>query len=344
MAGMNKTCWKLTVLAMLAGAVTAASGMTELETLHVRCGEQQRQIRRLELENAKLRAATTGQTSTAGHEAVSDGIQADTAKSATAGAAGYTVRAGDSIEKIARRHGCSPAKLAANNGLTVESIIRPGQKLKFPDAAAAEAVPAEVPAAAPAARKEAALSYLGGKTHQMRQGETFASLSRKYHISIDALIAANPEAKPTALRPGQWVRLSGGESHSAAAADKPTAPEAEAPAKPVAQKTTAPEAEVPVHPAPGKTAAAAEPAAAPAPAAVAAPPPPSPASAPAESATAAKPGKKTRSVTIDGEMTYGEFAAKHGTDTARLNELNGLDLAKATVLAKGSELYVPAQP
>jgi hypothetical protein len=43
-------------------------------------------------------------------------------------------------------------------------------------------------------------------------------------------------------------------------------------------------------------------------------------------------------------MTYGEFAAKHGTSIGRLNDLNGLDLANATVLAKGSELYVPAQP
>jgi hypothetical protein len=43
-------------------------------------------------------------------------------------------------------------------------------------------------------------------------------------------------------------------------------------------------------------------------------------------------------------MTYGDFAAKHGTDADRLNALNGLDLTNATVLAKGSELYVPAQP
>ena len=43
-------------------------------------------------------------------------------------------------------------------------------------------------------------------------------------------------------------------------------------------------------------------------------------------------------------MSYGEFAAKHGTDIERLNSLNGLDLNTTTVLAKGSELYVPAQP
>lgn len=51
-----------------------------------------------------------------------------------------------------------------------------------------------------------------------------------------------------------------------------------------------------------------------------------------------------RTMTIDGEMSYGAFAARHGTTTERLNQLNGLDLDSRTVLAKGSELYVPAQP
>jgi ribosomal protein L7/L12 len=37
-------------------------------------------------------------------------------------------------------------------------------------------------------------------------------------------------------------------------------------------------------------------------------------------------------------------AAAHGTSTAKLNALNGLNLNSSTVLAKGSELYVPAQP
>ena len=54
--------------------------------------------------------------------------------------------------------------------------------------------------------------------------------------------------------------------------------------------------------------------------------------------------KKTHAVKIESEMTYGEFAAKHGTDIRRLNDLNGLDLTKSAVLAKGSELYVPGQP
>jgi len=54
--------------------------------------------------------------------------------------------------------------------------------------------------------------------------------------------------------------------------------------------------------------------------------------------------KKIRAVMVDSEISYGEFAAKHGTNIERLNALNDLNLTSATILAKGSELYVPAQP
>jgi hypothetical protein len=69
-----------------------------------------------------------------------------------------------------------------------------------------------------------------------------------------------------------------------------------------------------------------------------------PPSVPQAAEPSASAEKKIHPITIDGEMTYEEFAAKHGTNPERLNALNGLDLSNATVLAKGSELYVPAQP
>ena len=57
-----------------------------------------------------------------------------------------------------------------------------------------------------------------------------------------------------------------------------------------------------------------------------------------------KPSKKNHLVAIESELTYGEFAAKHATTIKHLNDLNGLDLVAGTVLAKGSELYVPSAP
>jgi LysM repeat protein len=53
---------------------------------------------------------------------------------------------------------------------------------------------------------------------------------------------------------------------------------------------------------------------------------------------------KLRLVVINDPIDFGAFAAAHGTSTAKLNALNGHNLNPSTVLAKGSEFYVPAQP
>jgi len=328
-------------------AVPQAFAASELETLRARCAEQERHIRQLEDQVQKLKSASSERTTTPAKTA--------TAEPKAASATVYTVRPGECLEGIARKTGCSASRLAKTNGLKPSSIIHPGQKLKLPGGTtqpAAGAGPAALASADSAPHAE-------GKTHKIKDGETYASISRKYHVSVDSLMAANPGVKATALRPGQVIRLSQGTaapapvstpapvskaaSHHVAAAATP-APHAPAAAKPEVQApatTTVMAEKSPESPA--KPAAKSTPAPAPAApektAATAAAPPQSQPQAPSPN-----PEKKIRSVTIEGEMTYGEFAATHGTDTSRLNDLNGLDLTNATVLAKGSELYVPAQP
>jgi LysM repeat protein len=184
-------------------------------------------------------------------------------------------------------------------------------------------------------------SPLAGKTHKISGNETFSSIARKYRVSVESLIAANPETKPTALRPGQVIRLSAKEADPAP--PKPSKPETQVdpPAKPdKAENSTTPETSEP----PAKPEAPADPAPATTKPKSTGPSRPETTTASTEPDPPAKADKKTRSVTIDREMTYGEFATKHGTSTQRLNALNGLDLPKSTVLAKGSELYVPGQP
>lgn len=67
---------------------------------------------------------------------------------------------------------------------------------------------------------------------------------------------------------------------------------------------------------------------------------------PAEPETSALPSDKPviRSIPIDENISFGEFAKQHNMDTAKLNALNGLQLEPKTVLATGSRLYVSAQP
>lgn len=360
---MKPTLLFVTLSMLLASP--SAFAKSELEILRSRCSEQERQIRMLEDENSKLRGDHHASTAAAPAKQAAAAAPAKPAPAPVAAATAaqpstYTVKSGDSFNKIARKVGTSPQKLAKLNGLKTTAVIRPGQKLKVPGGQAVAAVQApSTPASAPA------VASVSGKTHTVRAGETYSSISKKHGVSVESLVAANPKVKPSALRPGQQVNLGGRASAEAApvaasmpvmSSKAPTAPPAhlsaaKAPAVPhnIPVSTAAPAprqshaptpASISTTPAP---APAPQPAAAPAATATASTPAPAPAAA-ETAAPSPTPERKIRPVTIDGEMTYGDFAAKHGTDAERLNALNGLDLTNATVLAKGSELYVPAQP
>lgn len=294
----------LPFLASLLVATAATEATPELDLLQSRCAEQERQIQQLEQENERLRSLLA---STASRSVVAEVTKSATAPAPAANAsspvsttkkiqsneaAQVTVRAGDTLGKIARRHGTTPETLAKLNGLKNPSLIRPGQKLRLPVAASAT----------PSSEKPDAVVR---GTHVVKEGDTFYSIAKRYGLSTDALQAANPQAKPTALRPGQTLNL-----------------EARKPASPAAAPTSEPAQESS--------------------AAIAKTPEPSTPSSSSSEPVANKP--RIRSIQLTEETTFGAFAAAHGTSTGKLNALNGLSLNPSTVLAKGSELYVPAQP
>ncbi len=298
----------IAALTLVAGSPVAMA-KSEVEILRARCNEQELQIRQLEKENAALRGAVDAPV--ARKSAAPSPSSTTTISTKKSSESIYVVKSGDSMERIARHAGTTPQTLAKLNGLTTNSIIHPGQKLKLPGASAATKSPS-----AAAATSAAPAPTASGKTHTVRLGETYYSISRKYGITVKDLTAANPTVKPTALRPGHTLNLAPGQSSTTMI----SAP---------ASSTKAPTTAAASTPAPSKPVAGPTPAPAPAPAA-----PDKPAAEPVS--------KKPRAITIDSEMTYGEFAKKHGTDANRLNDLNGLDLNAATILAKGSELYVPS--
>ena len=236
------------------------------------------------------------------------------------------------------------AKLRSLSNLTTtRSADKPAAAL--PAAALPVAVP--TPAAVSTSAK-------AGKTYAVKNGETFTSIGKKFGISTAALIAANPDVKPSAMRPGKVIHLvaptpTPGAANEAPAknpsADNKTAvrPSANIPkATPVAEATppVAPKTSPPVPPVPK----------APAKPLVASATPTAPESASVKKTGDSKPTTPTpgkpnfRTIAIEGNSTYGEFAAKHGTTVSRLNELNSLDLVAGTALAKGMELNVPVQP
>jgi LysM repeat protein len=224
----------------------------------------------------------------------------------------YTVKPGDSLSKIARTQGCTVEALAKANDIKLSAVIQAGQTLKLPGKATASA----------------AKTTSAGDSHIVQPGDTLSSISRQSGISVEALLAANPDLNPKALQPGQKILLS--------ANAKPAA------AKPSATKAEAPKQSDPVRPA--RTPESSGPSSSEKPTPVAAPAE-TQTEKPVESLPAPTPQpseEKVRTVVVDAEMTFSEFATRHGSDIKRLNELNGLDLPGSTILAKGSELYVPA--
>ncbi|QJE98651.1 muramidase family protein [Luteolibacter luteus] len=327
--------------AILIAAPFAAEAKSELELLQDRCHEQERQIRQLEEENSRLKlmgiASTTPAIKTEASAAsaaapkAADRPAANTSSSASYG----TVRKGDTLTKIAKRHGTTPETLAKLNKIKNPASIQIGQKLILPTkAAAAPAIaksaapaPASAPAKTPAAEKPAAAPVHG--THIVKSGETFFSIARHYGLSPEALQATNPTIKPVSLRAGQTLTLGGKQSPAAAAAPAPVAAK---------KQTSSPkQAEAPKETA--KKEAASTPAPTPAPAAA-----PAPVEQEKPATEMASNTPRVRLISIDTPTDFSAFAAAHGTSTAKLNALNGQNLNSSTVLAKGSELYVPAQP
>jgi LysM repeat protein len=304
----------LPLLAALLLSSPLAGARSELELLQDRCAEQERQIRQLEEENGRLKSLVSTATATpvarSAKDAAAPALAEKSVVPPASGPTHATVQKGDSLSKVAKRHGTTPETLIRLNQLKNPSLIRPGQKLVLPAKAA--------PAPAPAARPSTAV----GGTHVVRQGETYYSIARKHGIRTEALEAANPSIPATALRPGQRLRLAGGTAP--AAAKESTLAKAAPPAAPVARpELPAPATREPASPLDSST------------------PPPAPLDTASRTVSSAP---RIKSVLVTEEIDFGAFAAAHGTTTEKLNALNGHRLKPSTVLAKGSEFYVPAQP
>ena len=134
------------------------------------------------------------------------------AKPAAVSAGTYTVKAGDTVWGIAQKHGVSIATIISANGLNAVATIFPGQKLKVTGAApaAAPATPAApkpvvaVVAPAPAA---APTKAVGGKTHEVKPGDTLWAIAQKAGITVAALLKANGLSNGAIIYPGQKLAL-----------------------------------------------------------------------------------------------------------------------------------------
>lgn len=247
-------------------------------------------------------------------------------------ASSYKVQSGDTLSSIARKNGTTASKLMKENGISNPNLLKIGQVLK---------VPGSAPASSSSKPKRTSKPASGGSgNYTVKAGETLYAIARKHGLSVSQLSSLNPGLDPSRLSVGQKIRTTG------AVASKPKAktPPRTTPSPKPAVKKPAPAKPVPVI-------AKAKPAPTPAPAPATLPEiKPIPISVP-ELTPEPKPNlvaeKKVEipasisSVMVSKEIAFGKLASQHRTSTKQLNELNGWSLKPTTILAKGSEIYVP---
>ncbi|MBT7960162.1 MAG: LysM peptidoglycan-binding domain-containing protein [Akkermansiaceae bacterium] len=290
-------------------AAHAVAQQSDIEFLRARADAHEQKISQLERELNELKA----QYAKKKHPKAVPVAAGSSAKSGE-----YIVKLGDMLGRIANRHNTTVAAIKKANGL-INDNIRIGQKLNIPGAE--DTLHAEPVSQTPQVQKnDAPKSPL---THVVKSGETFYSIARQHNVSISHLMKANPNVRATSMRVGQQLSIMTGGRMAAKMDGKSvargTASKPKSLPKPKGNTNMAKHNDLPKP----KFTAAKDLAR----------------NAPASRKSVSEPAIRT--VTVHKQITYGQLASKHGASTSQLNELNGLSLSKSTMLAIGSELYVP---
>lgn len=123
------------------------------------------------------------------------------------------VRRGDSIGRIAQRHGLSVRELLAANDLGSRATIRAGQKLQVPVRDASAVVETQVASVAQPVRVKATAviatprATAAHRTHRVRTGQTLGAIARRYRTSIQTLRDLNGLGETDVLRAGATIKV-----------------------------------------------------------------------------------------------------------------------------------------
>jgi membrane-bound lytic murein transglycosylase D len=100
----------------------------------------------------------------------------------------YTMKGGDSLDRLAAKHAIALSKLKLANGITSRTKVGPGSQLLLPlkgSSVGAEPLPAVFRQPVQSAPRR------GGMVHIVKKGETLYGISRRYRVSTDSLLRWN---------------------------------------------------------------------------------------------------------------------------------------------------------
>ncbi len=111
----------------------------------------------------------------------------------------HQIRSGDTLYALANRFGTTVDAIMRANPGTDPASLRVGQLLCIPRGVAPGPPPTAPPAPPPAA------TCPGGFLYQVRAGDTYYAIARRYGATVGAIARANPGVNPAFLRVGQLI-------------------------------------------------------------------------------------------------------------------------------------------
>jgi membrane-bound lytic murein transglycosylase D len=112
----------------------------------------------------------------------------------------YRIRKGDTLDKIASRHGTTAKELRRLNKLSAKHRLQIGQSLFLPGKAETQTARAE-------SKTTQAASRNAKPEYQVRAGDTLGHIAARFNVTVAALRRENNLSSKTNLKPGQTLRL-----------------------------------------------------------------------------------------------------------------------------------------
>ena len=167
--------------------------------------------------SAQEETTSTEESSSSTQETTSEESAASSEQPATGGT--YTIVSGDGLYAIARKTGTSIEDLLSLNGLSLNSIIYPGQVLKLSANTEGATTEESTESTAEETQEEATTSEettpsTNAKMYYVHSGDSLYRIAHNHGISLTTLLEWNHLSVDSIIHPGQGLIVSDGSSSS----------------------------------------------------------------------------------------------------------------------------------
>ena len=158
-------------------------------------------------------ASSSEETATSTEETSSEATSTSS-EQVTTSSGSYTVVSGDGLYAIARKTGTSIQDLLSLNGLTLNSVIHPGQVLQLSNGYESSLTEETVTTTEETATSEETITSGNVQMYYVHQGDTLYRIARNNGISLSTLLEWNNLSVDSPIYPGQGLIVSYGSSSS----------------------------------------------------------------------------------------------------------------------------------